>query len=126
MSSTTIQFLRYSAAKAAASAIGLDLPMPGWMESAVTGPVYRRSAEADRLARVVSGAVVEIGKDASETVLRSLALLRNVSVFGIKDHQIVIVIEDDNMNGILNYMDKIREISSVVEAYPVFARYHKD
>jgi nitrate reductase NapAB chaperone NapD len=126
MSSTKIQFLRYSAAKAAASSIGLDLPMPGWMESAATIPVYWRSAEADRLARVVSGAVVQVGNDASETVLRSLALLRNVSVFGIKDHQIVVVIEDDNMNGILNHMEKIREISSVLEAYPVFAGYHND
>jgi nitrate reductase NapAB chaperone NapD len=118
--------LKYSAAKAAASAIGLDLPLPGWMKSAVNGPGYWHGADTDGISRVISGAVVEIGTNAGESVLRSLALLRNVSVFGIKDHQIVIVIEDKDIDGIQNHIKKISEIGSVVGAYPVFAGSHKD
>ena len=74
----------------------------------------------------ISSAVVEISNGAGEAVLGSLAGIENVSVFGVKDNQIVAVIEDMDMKGIQDTIKKIYGIDSVVGVYPVYAGYHDD
>ncbi|MHB1011805.1 MAG: chaperone NapD [Desulfobacteria bacterium] len=74
---------------------------------------------------VISSAVVEIRNGSGETVLNGLARIENVSVFGIKDNQIVAVIEDRDIRGIHDTMKKIFGIESVVGVYPVYAG-HQD
>jgi len=74
----------------------------------------------------ISSAVVEIRNGSGETVLNSLARIENVSVFGIKDNQIVAVIEDKDIWGIQDTMKKIYGIESVVGVYPVYAGYQDE
>ena len=71
----------------------------------------------------ISSAVVEIRDGADEAVLGSLARFENVSVYGIKDNQIVMVIEDRDMRSIQDTIKKIYGIESVVGVYPVYAAY---
>ena len=75
---------------------------------------------------VISSAVVEIINGSSETVVNSLAGIDNVSVFGIKDNQIVAVIEDGDIWGIQDTIKKIYGIKSVVGVYPVYAGYQDE
>lgn len=74
----------------------------------------------------ISSAVVEIRNGAGESVLNSLAGIENVSVYGIKDNQIVMVIEDRDMPGIQDTIKKIYGIESVVGVYPVYAGYQDE
>ena len=74
----------------------------------------------------ISSAVVEISNGAGEAVLGSLAGIENVSVYGVKDNQIVAVIEDRDMTGIQDTIKKIYGIDSVVGVYPVYAGYQDE
>jgi nitrate reductase NapAB chaperone NapD len=74
----------------------------------------------------ISSAVVEIRNGSGETVLSSLAGIENVSVFGIRDNQIVMVIEDGDIRGIQETIRKIYGIESVVGVYPVYAGYQDE
>jgi len=49
-----------------------------------------------------------------------------VSVFGIKDNQIVAVIEDGDIWGIQDIIKKIYGIENVVGVYPVYAGYQDE
>ena len=75
---------------------------------------------------VISSAVVEVINGSSETVVNSLAGIDNVSVFGLKDNQIVAVIEDGDIWGIQDTIKKIYGIESVVGVYPVYAGYQDE
>jgi nitrate reductase NapAB chaperone NapD len=74
----------------------------------------------------ISSAVVEIRNGAAEAVLDSLGSIENVSVYGIKDNQIVMVIEDRDMLSIQDTIKKICGIESVVGVYPVYAGYQDE
>jgi nitrate reductase NapAB chaperone NapD len=74
----------------------------------------------------ISSAVVEIRNGAGEAVLQSLARIENVSVFGMKDNQIVAVIEDRDIWSIQDTMKKIYGIENVVGVYPVYAGYQDE
>jgi len=74
----------------------------------------------------ISSAVVEIRDGAGEAVLNSLARLEKVSVYGIKDNQIVMVIEDMDMPGIQNTINKIYGIENVIGVYPVYAGFQDE
>jgi nitrate reductase NapAB chaperone NapD len=74
----------------------------------------------------ISSAVVEVKEGAAGTVLKSLGSIEKVSVYGIKDNQIVMVIEDRDMRSIQDTIKKIYGIESVVGVYPVYAGYHDD
>ena len=74
----------------------------------------------------ISSAVVEISNGSSEAVLNSLALMENVSVYGIKDNQIVAVIEESDALCIQNTIKKIYGIEDVVGVYPVYAGYQDE
>lgn len=74
----------------------------------------------------ISSAVVEIRNGAEEAVLNSLAHIEKVSVYGIKDNQIVMVIEDMDMPGIQDTIKKIYSIDDVVGVYPVYAGFQDE
>ena len=50
----------------------------------------------------VVSVIVEIEDGSGEAVLHSLAVIGNVSVFGVKDNQIVAVIEGKDLTAIQN------------------------
>jgi nitrate reductase NapAB chaperone NapD len=74
----------------------------------------------------ISSAVVEIRDGEGEAVLNSLALLEKVSVYGIKDNQIVTVIEGCDMSGIQDTIKKIYGIENVIGVYPVYAGFQDE
>lgn len=65
--------------------------------------------------------IVDIENNSGEAVLHSLAVIGNVSVFGVKDNQIVAVIEGKDMTAIQNTIKILYSIKNVLGAYPVFA-----
>lgn len=69
----------------------------------------------------VASVIVEVEEGSGEAVLKSLARINNVSVFGIKDNQIVTVIEAEDIGLIDNTIKRLYTIDRVVGVYPVFA-----
>lgn len=69
----------------------------------------------------VVSVIVDIENNSGEAVLHSLAVIGNVSVFGVKDNQIVAVIEGKDMTAIQNTIKILYSIKNVLGAYPVFA-----
>ncbi|MCL4491718.1 MAG: chaperone NapD [Nitrospirae bacterium] len=69
----------------------------------------------------VTSVVVEFKDDASEAVLSSLARIDNVTVYGIKDNQIVAVIEGADMSAVEETMKSIYALEKITGVYPVFA-----
>lgn len=69
----------------------------------------------------VTSAIVEVTDGACEAVLGSLAAIRNLSVFGIKENQIVTVIEGDSIQMVENTMKDLYSLENVVGVYPVYA-----
>jgi nitrate reductase NapAB chaperone NapD len=69
----------------------------------------------------VVSVIVDIENNSSEAVLHSLAVIGNVSVFGVKDNQIVVVIEGKDMKAIQNTIKILYSTKNIIGAYPVFA-----
>lgn len=65
--------------------------------------------------------IVEIRDGSSEAVMSSLANIANVSVFGIKDNQIVAVIEGSDPVSVDETMKALFAIEDVTGVYPVYA-----
>jgi nitrate reductase NapAB chaperone NapD len=69
----------------------------------------------------IASAIVEVREGSGEAVSRSLALIDNVSIFGVKGNKIVAVIEDTGMPGMEETIRRIYTIEHVVGVYPVYA-----
>lgn len=69
----------------------------------------------------VVSVIVEIENGSGEAVLHSLAVIGNISVYGIKDNQIVAVIEGRDMKAIQNTIKILYSTKNILGAYPVFA-----
>ncbi len=69
----------------------------------------------------VVSVIVDIENGSGEAVLHSLAVIGNVSVYGIKDTQIVAVIEGKDMKAIENTIKILYSTKNIIGAYPVFA-----
>jgi nitrate reductase NapAB chaperone NapD len=69
----------------------------------------------------IASAVVEIAEGLSEAVLGSLALIPEVSVYGVKENQIVVVMDGDSMGGIEESIRKIQLLEGVTGVYPVYS-----
>ena len=69
----------------------------------------------------VVSVIVDIENGSGEAVLHSLAVIGNVSVYGIKDTQIVAVIEGKDMKAIQNTIKILYSTKNIIGAYPVFA-----
>ena len=69
----------------------------------------------------VVSVIVEIEDGSGEAVLHSLAVIGSVSVFGVKDNQIVAVIEGKDLTAIQNTIKILYSTKNILGAYPVFA-----
>lgn len=69
----------------------------------------------------IASAVVEIQDGTSDTVLGRLARIPRISVYGVKENQLVTVIEGDTMNDVNDVVQEVSRIEEVIGVYPVFA-----
>ncbi|MEW6116072.1 MAG: chaperone NapD [Nitrospirota bacterium] len=69
----------------------------------------------------VASVVIEIQEGMSEAVLHRLADLDRVSVYGVKDNQIVAVIDGDDLSIVEDTIKELYVLEDVVGVYPVFA-----
>jgi nitrate reductase NapAB chaperone NapD len=69
----------------------------------------------------VASFVAEIETGMGEAVLKGLALLDQVSVYGVKENRIVVVVEAASLHAIEDIMKRIQAIGHVTGLYPVFS-----
>lgn len=69
----------------------------------------------------VTSVVIEINDGVSEDVLGRLALVPHINVYGMKDSQIVTVIEGESAGDVEETVRTIMALNGVVGVYPVFS-----
>ena len=69
----------------------------------------------------VSSAIVEIEEGAEEIVLKGISVMPTVSVYGIKENKIVIVIDGDSMGVIDESTKKLLSMEGVTGVFPVYS-----
>ena len=69
----------------------------------------------------VSSAIVEIGEGTGEAVLSSLSSMHSVTVYGMKENKIVIVIDADSMGVIEESTKQIMSMEGVTGVFPVYS-----
>jgi nitrate reductase NapAB chaperone NapD len=69
----------------------------------------------------IASLVVEIQQGTSETVLHGLAQLPNVSVYGMKENQIVTVVEGDTIQSVDDAVKILLTMENVTGVFPVYA-----
>ncbi len=69
----------------------------------------------------VASVIVEVEEGAGGAVLNSLAEINNVSVYGIKNNQIVTVIEGNDIKTVEDTIKVLYGVDKVIGVYPVFA-----
>ncbi len=69
----------------------------------------------------VSSAIVEIEESAGEAVLSSLSSMDAVTVYGMKENKIVIVIDADSLGTIEEITKKIMSMEGVTGVFPVYS-----
>ncbi len=69
----------------------------------------------------VSSAIVEIEESAGEAVLSSLSSMEAVTVYGMKENKIVIVIDADSLGVIEESTKKIMSMEGVTGVFPVYS-----
>ncbi len=73
----------------------------------------------------VASVIVEIEDNAMEQVLPDLGKVPGISVFGVKENQIVTVVEGDTLGAVNEIIKKLSEFEKVTGVYPVYARAHE-
>jgi len=69
----------------------------------------------------VTSVVIEVQDGVSEDILGRLALLSNVNVYGMKENQIVTVIEGESAVEVDDTVRTIQSLVGVVGVYPVYS-----
>ncbi|HMK55040.1 MAG TPA: chaperone NapD [Dissulfurispiraceae bacterium] len=69
----------------------------------------------------VSSAIVEIDVSAGEAVLGSLSSMSAISVYGMKDNKIVIVIDAESLEIMEENTRKIMSLEGVIGVFPVYS-----
>jgi nitrate reductase NapAB chaperone NapD len=69
----------------------------------------------------VSSAIVELEAGAGEAVLNSLSTMHAITVYGMKENKIVIVIDADSLGIIEESTKKIMSIEGVTGVFPVYS-----
>ncbi len=72
----------------------------------------------------IASAIVEIQNGTSEAVLAGLARMRRISVYGVKENQIVTVIEGPTMHDVDAAVREVSTLDGVIGIYPVFVGEH--
>lgn len=73
------------------------------------------------LSMPVTSVVIEVQDGVSEDILGRLALLSNVNVYGMKENQIVTVIEGESAIEVDDTVRTIQALAGVVGVYPVYS-----
>jgi len=68
----------------------------------------------------VISVIVQAHDDCGGLVSEGLSSLTGVSVYGIKEDQVVTVLEGDNMEDVNVLMRQIRDIPEVIGVFPVY------
>jgi len=69
----------------------------------------------------VLSVIVDIEEGSGEAVLHSLAAINNISVFGVKDNQIVAVIEGKDIRAVNKTINMLYSTKHILGAFPVLA-----
>jgi nitrate reductase NapAB chaperone NapD len=72
----------------------------------------------------ISSIIVAIEDGAIEQVLPRLGAVPGVSVFGVKDNQIVTVVEAETLSAVNGIIKVASEFEGVIGIYPVYAGEH--
>jgi nitrate reductase NapAB chaperone NapD len=67
----------------------------------------------------IAGIIVEVQNGAEASVLTGLAQLPQISVYGVKENQIVTVIEADNAASVNDTVSRVSLFDGVLGVYPV-------
>ena len=73
---------------------------------------------------MIASMIVEIEADTEAMVLPVLNRIAGVSTYGIKDRQIVTVVEGETMTAVSDIVREISLLNRIVGVYPVFAGEH--
>ncbi len=73
---------------------------------------------------MIASMIVEIEADAESQVLPELDKIGGVSTYGIKDRQIVTVVEGETMTAVTDIVREISLLERIVGIYPVYAGDH--
>jgi len=69
----------------------------------------------------VTGLIVEFEPGMGEAVFQGLALLDSVTVYGVRDNKIVVVIEAESVHAIGGHLKEIEKIDYVTGLSPVYS-----
>lgn len=67
----------------------------------------------------IAGIIVEVQNGAEASVLTGLAQIPQISVYGVKENQIVTVIEADNEASVNDTVSRVSLFDGVLGVYPV-------
>jgi nitrate reductase NapAB chaperone NapD len=67
----------------------------------------------------IAGIIVEVQNGAEASVLTGLAQIPQISVYGVKENQIVTVIEGDNAASVNDTVSRVSLFAGVLGVYPV-------
>lgn len=70
----------------------------------------------------IVGLIVQAERGASEALSRTLAGKEHLRLYGVRDNQIVLMLDTDDVHIIARHTKEINEMSGVVGVYPVFTR----
>lgn len=73
----------------------------------------------------VASVIVEIEDNSMEQVLPALGKVPGISVFGVKDNQIVTVVEGETLSSVNEIIKRLSEFERVTGVYPVYAGAHE-
>lgn len=74
----------------------------------------------------ISSIIVDIEDGAIEQVLPRLGMVPGMSVFGVKDNQIVTVIEAETLLAVNDVIKTVSDFERVIGIYPVYAGDHEE
>ena len=69
----------------------------------------------------IASVVIEVEQGTSETVLQGLAQMPNLSVYGMKENQIVTVVEGDTIQSVDDSVKTVLNMADVIGVFPVYA-----
>jgi nitrate reductase NapAB chaperone NapD len=84
-------------------------------------PVAAAVHSKDNKIMPIASVIVEIEEGAEETVLGGIARVPEASVFGIKNNQIVTVIDGKDAGEMESVMRTLAALEKVIGVYPVFS-----
>jgi len=67
----------------------------------------------------IAGIIIEVQNGAEASVLTGLAQISQISVYGVKENQIVTVIEADNAASVNDTVSRVSLFDGVLGVYPV-------